>query len=106
MEVTAAYPFRITRNADFEIEEDEASDLLEATKEMVGQRHFGFVIRLEVDNRMPDQFLKILVENLELAPYQVYTIDGPIGMADMIFVITRAKWLVVVWRGGFMPLAR
>jgi len=84
LEVNAAYPFRITRNADLEIEEDEASDLLEATREMVGQRHFGFVIRLEVDNRMPDQFLSILVENLELAPYQVYTIEGPIGMADLM----------------------
>lgn len=84
MQITEAYPFRITRNADVGIEEDEASDLLSATKEMVGQRHFGFAIRLEVDKRMPVDFLRILTTNLDLAPFQVYTGEGPVGLGDLM----------------------
>lgn len=87
LEVVAAYPFRVTRNADVEIEEDEASDLLEATKEMVGQRHFGFAIRLEVDDQMPQEFVDILVRNLDLAPFQVYKIDHPVGLSDLMQLV-------------------
>ncbi len=84
IEVVASYPFRVTRDADFEIEEDEASDLLEAMEEVVGQRHFGFAVRLEVDDQMPERIRDILTRNLELAPYQVHSVDGPIGLADVI----------------------
>jgi len=84
LEVTAAYPFRVTRNADVEIEEDEAADLLAAMKEVVGQRHFGFVIRLEIDDRTPKALRDILVSNLDLAPYQVYPVKGPVGLADLM----------------------
>jgi len=84
LEILAVHPFRVTRNADVEIEEDEAADLLEAAKEMVGQRRFGFAIRLEVDPRMPKEFLSILVGNLDLAPYQIYSTEGPVGPADLM----------------------
>jgi polyphosphate kinase len=84
LEVTAAYPFRVTRNADVEIEEDEAADLLAAMKEVVGQRHFGFVIRLELDDRTPEELREILVSNLNLSPYQVYSMNGPVGLVDLI----------------------
>ncbi|UCF35397.1 MAG: polyphosphate kinase 1 [Acidobacteriota bacterium] len=83
-EILGAYPFRVTRNADVEIEEDEAADLLEATKEMVGQRHFGFAIRVEIDDRMPNEYLNILVQNLDLSPYQIYKVKGPVGLTDLI----------------------
>jgi len=82
VEVVASYPFRVTRDADQEIEEDEASDLLVAIEEGVRRRHFGSVVRLEIDRSMPDRVRDILVSNLGLAPYQVYTTDGPIGLAD------------------------
>ncbi len=84
LEVVAVHPFRVTRNADVEIEEDEAADLLEAAKEMVGQRRFGFAIRLEVDPRMPKEFLSILVGNLDLASYQIYLTEGPVGPTDLM----------------------
>ena len=86
LEVKAAYPFRITRDADFEIEEDEASDLLEAMEEVVGQRHFGFAVRLEMDSSMPETIREILVRNLGLAPYQAFSTDGPIGQSDIMEV--------------------
>lgn len=84
LEVLAAYPFRITRDADFEIEEDEASDLLEAMEEVVGQRHFGFAVRLEVDSKTPEPIRDILVRNLGLASYQAFSTDGPIGKSDIM----------------------
>jgi len=84
MEVLAAYPFRVTRDADPEIEEDEAADLLAAIEESVRLRHFGLAVRLEVDSTMPERVRDILITNLGLAPYQVYTVDGPIGMADLM----------------------
>jgi polyphosphate kinase len=84
LEVEAAYPFRVTRDADFEIEEDEAADLLGAMEEVVGQRFFGSAVRLEVDSRMPQRYREMLVGNLDLAPYQVYSVDGPIGQSDLM----------------------
>ena len=84
LQVEAAYPFRVTRDADVEIEEDEAADLLGAMEEVVGQRFFGSAVRLEVDSRMPQRYREMLVENLDLAPYQVYSVDGPIGQSDLM----------------------
>jgi polyphosphate kinase len=83
MEVVASYPFRVTRDADAEIEEDEAGDLLAAVSDVIGRRHFGRVVRLEIDGNMPDRIRDILTVNLELAPYQVYTTTGPLGLADV-----------------------
>ena len=87
MEVVAAYPFRVTRDADPEIEEDEAADLLTAIQESVRMRHFGSAVRLEVDDTMPGRVRETLIANLGLAPYQVYTVDDPIGMADVMELV-------------------
>jgi polyphosphate kinase len=83
MEVVASYPFRVTRDADAEIEEDEAGDLLTAVSDVVGRRHFGRVVRLEIDANMPERIRDILTVNLELSPYQVYTTTGPLGLLDL-----------------------
>jgi polyphosphate kinase len=84
LEVVSAHPFRVTRDADVEIEEDEADDLLTAMVEVVGQRHFGSAVRLEIDERMPQRIRDILVRNLGLQPYQVFMTKSPIGRADLI----------------------
>ncbi len=84
LEVKAAYPFRVTRDADIEIEEDEASDLLDAIETGVERRFFGKAVRLEVDAAMPDRIRDILLQNLEMQPYQVHTVDGPLGLADLM----------------------
>jgi len=82
LKIEAAYPFRVTRDADPEIEEDEASDLLSAIEESVRVRQFGSAIRLEIDDTMPDQVRDILQTNLDVASYQIYVVDGPIGLSD------------------------
>jgi polyphosphate kinase len=84
VEIQAAYPFRVTRDADPEIEEDEASDLLPAIEESVRKRFFGFAVRLEVDDAMPERIRSTLIRNLDLAPFQVYADQTPMGMADLM----------------------
>jgi polyphosphate kinase len=84
LDVVSAHPFRVTRDADVEIEEDEASDLLTAMQEVVGQRHFGSAVRLEIAKRMPDRIRSILIGNLGVAPYQIYEVDGPMGGSSLM----------------------
>lgn len=84
LEVVASYPFRITRDADLELKNDEASDLLTDIEEQVGQRHWGSVVRLEIDERMPELIREVLLRNLGLAPWQVYSQDQPLGVADLM----------------------
>jgi polyphosphate kinase len=83
LDVEASYPFRVTRDADLEIEEDEASDLLKTMSDVVGQRHFGLAVRLEIDEAMPPRIRDVLTRNLGLAPFQVFTTARPIGLADL-----------------------
>ncbi len=80
MEIEEAYPFRITRNTDMEIQEDEADDLLLTIEESLRRRHFGFVVRLEVDQSMPEEILEILMSNLQVGSFDVYRIDGPLDL--------------------------
>lgn len=82
--IVTAYPFRVTRDADPDIEADEAADLLEAIQESLRQRHFGSAVRLEVSAQMPEQIRQILAQNLHLAPDQIDAVAGPLGMADLI----------------------
>lgn len=76
--------FRITRNTDVEIEEDEADDLLEAIKDLVEQRRFGDVVRLEVGNSMAADLVQFLAKHLKLKPFQIYKVKGPLGFSDLM----------------------
>lgn len=84
MEVRACYPFRVTRNADLELqEEEEADDLLEMIEEELAKRRFGEVERLELTNAMPaDIRRKIVVELGNVEDEEVYVVDGPLNMGD------------------------
>jgi polyphosphate kinase len=84
LEIHSVYPFRITRDADIEIEVDEAADLLTTIEEEVEMRHFGITVRLEVESTMPERIRNILIKNLKLDPYLVYTTDSMIGMSDLM----------------------
>ncbi|WP_206633404.1 polyphosphate kinase 1 [Methanoculleus taiwanensis] len=84
MEVVASYPFRVTRDADIEIEEDEAADLLTAIEEGVEHRRSGIPIRLELDRSVPAWVREILTTKFKLSQSQIYTPGGLIGMADLM----------------------
>ena len=83
-EVVSAGLFRITRNTDVEIEEDEADDLLEAVKDLVDQRRFGNVVRLEIAHGMAAELRKFLTEHLGVRPFQVYRVKGPLAFSEFI----------------------
>ncbi len=87
MEILNASAFRVTRDADFEIREDEAGDLLRNVVENVRRRRFGAAIRLEVESRCPEPVRELLRTQLELEPGDVYAIDGPLGAADFLSVL-------------------
>ncbi len=83
MEVLAHHPFRVTRDADFELE-DEAEDLLEAIESVLRRRSkFGRVVRLEVDAKMTNEVLELLCRELELADHDVNVIDGPLDLGGL-----------------------
>ena len=87
MQILGASAFRVTRDADIEIREDEAGDLLDSVAENVRRRRFGAAIRLEVEERCPEAVRELLRGELELEPEDIYAVDGPLGAADLISVL-------------------
>jgi polyphosphate kinase len=84
MSIREAHPFRITRDADLEIQELEAADLLESMEESVRKRRFGSVVRVTVNGSMPTHVRAILAENLEVDPHDIYTLSGMLGMSGLL----------------------
>jgi polyphosphate kinase len=83
MEITAHYPFRVTRDADFELD-DENEDLLEAIESVLTLRkRSGHVVRLEVDATMTENIRELLVRELELHDDDVSIIDGPLDLSGL-----------------------
>jgi polyphosphate kinase len=85
MAIQEYYPFRVTRNADLEVEEDEVEDLMEAIeKELRKRRVGGSVVRMEVSSELPEGFRKLLIEEMELLPQDVYDVEGLLGLKDLM----------------------
>ncbi len=81
--ILAAYTFQVIRDADLEIQEDEAPDLLETIEQGLRQRQFGPVVRLAVDEAMPDSMIELLKENLEVDDQDIYLLQPPLGMSSL-----------------------
>ena len=80
--------FRITRNADFPVKEEEADDLLLAIQQEIEKRHFqGFAIRLEIQSSACELIRQTLKERLDLQPEDIYEIDGLVNLGDLISLI-------------------
>ena len=84
MRVLECQPFRITRNADIEIEEDEAGDLLKSIEQQLRQRRFGFGVRLEVAADMSEQMRTLLKKALELIDQDVYSCKRALNIPDLM----------------------
>lgn len=84
MDVQECHNFRLTRDADLAVQEDEADDLLLAIKQELRKRHFaGSAVRLEIHPTMPDSIKQMLMEGLGLEEIDVYEIDGLLGLNDL-----------------------
>jgi polyphosphate kinase len=83
MDIESHHPFRVTRNADLTLEEDEADDLLEAVEMELRRRRFGRAVRLEMDEATSDEVRLLLCKELDLADDDVYAIDGPLDLSGL-----------------------
>ncbi len=85
MEVTGAYAFRVTRNADIRFDEEEAEDLIAAISEDLRERRFAPVVRLEVEHDMPSELRSFLAENLAIHEEDIFEASSLLGLADCGF---------------------
>ena len=83
-DVWESYAFRVLRDADIEIREDESSDLLETIEQGLRERRFGAVVDLAVNPSMPYRIRRLLLENLEIMESDLTVIDGPLGLGDVM----------------------
>jgi len=86
MEVLEAHPFRVIRDADTEIQEIEADDLLETMQQSIRRRKFGTVVQIAIHESMPIPIRNLLVENLEIRRSDVFIQKIPLGLADLMQV--------------------
>lgn len=84
LEVVESHPFRVVRDADLDIQEDEAADLLQTIEQSVRRRFFGEVVSLTVGSRMPEGLRALLVENLEVAPDDVWELGDRLGLHGLM----------------------
>lgn len=78
--------FRVTRDADVEIRDDKAADLLALMKESLRERRFGLPVRLEVSSSMPPEMLDYLIQSLNIEADDVYKIDGPLDVPGLMYL--------------------
>jgi len=84
MKIMEVHPFHVTRNADFEIQELEAGDLLEMMEEGVRNRRFGKVVRLVVEKTMPLKIQDLLIQNLDMDQRDIYAMDAPLDIHSIM----------------------
>lgn len=83
-DIVTAHPFRIMRNADFNIDEEEAEDLLVEIQKQLKKRQWGEVIRLEIDEKVDKRLLKILKRELKLENNDIFFINGPLDLTFLM----------------------
>ena len=106
MTVVEAHPFRVTRDADIELAEDEADDLMVAVEQELRRRRFGAVVRLEVAATMPDHVVRLLQRELEVDDDALVTVEGPLNLGDLMELagaIDRPELADSPWVGTTQP---
>ena len=83
-DILSAHPFRIMRNAEFDLDEEDAADLMEEIQKKLKRRQWGEAIRLEVEDSMDEQLLKILCDELEIEKPDLFRINGPLDLTVLM----------------------
>ena len=83
-DIVASHPFRIMRNADFSLDEEEAVDLLEEIQKQLKKRQWGEAIRLEIESNVDKQLLKILKKELSISSEDIFQISGPLDLTFLM----------------------
>jgi polyphosphate kinase len=90
--IEESYSFRVTRDAELEIAEDEASDLISEIAEQVRQRRWGTdAIRLEIEEKAPDSLIQLLMKALDLQLFDVYKTNVPLNPTDLMSLFKLEK---------------
>jgi polyphosphate kinase len=84
MSVLGSWPFRVTRNSDLWLDEEEIKNMRIALQGELPQRHFGDSVRLEIDGQMPAGMEQFLLEQFELSPPDLYRVDGPVNLVRLM----------------------
>ncbi|MEP7214359.1 MAG: polyphosphate kinase 1 [Acidobacteriota bacterium] len=84
MKTSEGFLFRVTRDADIELREDEAGDLMRTLERELQRRRFRFPVRLEVSAEMPEKMLRLLTTGIGLDENDVYPIEGFVGIPDLM----------------------
>jgi polyphosphate kinase len=87
----ASTPFRVTRNADMEIEEEEADDFLEIMEEGLRTRNRGMLVRLELREGVDEDLVKFLTTHLELDSHDIYAYDIPLNLGTLWSIVSEAS---------------
>ncbi|WP_300432057.1 polyphosphate kinase 1 [uncultured Thalassolituus sp.] len=87
MSVKGCYQFRVTRNADLDIDHEETSDLASALEDELHSRNFGEEMRLEVADNCPDELIAFLLRQFNLEETDLYKVNGPVNLGRLIEVI-------------------
>lgn len=91
METGGCHAFRLTRNSDLFLRDEEAEDLAVAVQRELSSRHFGHVVRLEVDKRCPEEIIDFLLQKYHLRHDDLYLCDGPVNLNRYLHVINKIK---------------
>lgn len=87
MSVTGCYQFRVTRNSDLFVDEEEVDDLLRAVEGELFSRHYGDAVRLEIADNCPDDVVAFLLERFTLGREDVYQADGPVNLNRLVGIV-------------------
>ena len=83
-DVIASAPYRVERNADLSIDEDEAEDLLKEIEKQIKKRQWGQAIRLEVSTEMDEKLLKLIAEELDVDDNEIFKVNGPLDLTFLM----------------------
>jgi polyphosphate kinase len=105
MEVVEHHPFRVTRNADLTLEDEEADDLLAAVEIELRRRRFGKAVRLELESTVTDEVRDLLARELDLVDDDVYVVTGPLDLSGLwsLMSLDRPDLKDEAWTGTLPP---
>jgi polyphosphate kinase len=86
MEASGCYQFRVTRNSDLFVDEEETKDLAEALEDELSQRQWGDTVRLEVAHNCPEAMWQHLMHEMQLTPADVYQVNGPVNLMRLMTI--------------------
>ena len=91
MQVKGFYPFRLTRNSEMFVDEEEVDDLLRAMEGELSSRRYGDEVRLEVARECPTEMVELLLKQFELEHSDVYSVDGPVNLSRLMAMIDQVE---------------